>query len=38
MTLGTIGVEVGEGEAIATVGAAGVMDDSSCHSVGISMM
>ena len=38
VTLGTMGVEMGEGEAMTTVGAAGVMDDMSGSSVGTSTM
>ena len=38
VTLGTMGVEMGEGEAITTVGAVGVMDDVSGSPVGTSTM
>ena len=38
VTLGTMGVEVGEGEAITTVGATGVSYDSTGSPVGTSTM
>ena len=38
VTLGTVGVEVGEGEAMTTIRAAGVTDDSSGSPVGTLMM